>query len=86
MSDKPLEDAQPQAAKQKKRTRERGAIYGDRKVISLRLEVPLHQRLMELVSQLSCPANLYITDLIEKDLERLANEVANASPKRKKRK
>lgn len=50
-------------------TRIRQSIYGRRVMVSLRLTPELRQSLMALCDELHLSANMYITNLIEKDLK-----------------
>lgn len=50
--------------------RARTATYGKRVTVSLRLPIDLHAALMKLAFKLGLPANAYLLNLVEADLNR----------------
>ncbi len=50
--------------------RRRRRIYPERRIVSLRLSIPLHEALSEYVDERRIPINTYVVKLIEADLAR----------------
>lgn len=59
-----------QAAEGRVTKRRRASIYGERRIVSLRMSPELHERMMGLCNELTIPANTYLTGLVEADLKK----------------
>lgn len=65
-----MKDDNEDTGKGRGSTRIRKKIYGERVIVSLRMEKDLHTRLMEYCDEITIPANKYINDLIASDLKK----------------
>ena len=66
----PVRMTKPDKPAPLKARRARTPTYGKRVTVSLRLPVDLHAELMKLAFKLGVPANAYLLNLIEADLNR----------------
>lgn len=64
------DDGQKIESRVRRTTRIRGPIHGKRRLVTVRMEPELHERMMGLCDDLHIAANTYIINLIEDNLRR----------------